>query len=33
MNDIINRMKQILEDAEEYERYEAEKAEELAKAE
>lgn len=33
MNDVINRMKQILEDAEEYERQEAEKAEELAKAE
>lgn len=33
MNYVINRMKQILEDAEEYERQEAEKAEELAKAE
>ena len=33
MNDVINRMKQILEDAEEYERQEAIKAEELAKAE
>lgn len=33
MNDVINRMKQILEDAREYERQEAIKAEELAKAE
>lgn len=33
MHDVINRMKQILENAEEYERQEAEKAEELAKAE
>jgi hypothetical protein len=33
MNDVINRMKQILEDAGEYEIYEAIKAEELAKAE
>lgn len=33
MHDAINRMKQILENAEEYERQEAEKAEELAKAE